>query len=247
MTKNIVLTLMLIGLAVSLFATTKLLVYGTEPKFRITYEVINPKFVPDNFTCSTFDELMNHHFQIPVTLLKELTNEELMRYILSTTEFMLNPYYPSLHSDISGFNGYTELISRTDWASDIIQLPQKFLDEGDHVMLLHTLRFITMRGVFTKMTLQEQQQVLMYLKELLLIQRLSPEFETVGLISGEISYLSASVVGFYYQSDIERIMEGGPVPHFKSGVENSRSLVLAELQNAIDSGMRIEVDNENKN
>ena len=100
-----VLYMVLFCMSISLSAITDLRVCDREPKFRITYEVINPKFVPDNFSCSTFDELKNHHFQIPEALLKELSNEELVRYILCTTEYLLSAHFSVLNNDFSGFNG----------------------------------------------------------------------------------------------------------------------------------------------
>lgn len=259
MTKNIVLTLMLMGLSFSLFAVqdlavceaepdssyalTKLLCRVTEPKYSIIHAVINPKFVPDNFYCNTLDEISSHHFQIPETLLKELTNEELVRYILSTTEYMMSAHFTVRNKDFSGFNGYTELISRPGWLSDIIQLPQKYLDEGHRYMLFHSLRFITMYDVYTQMTLPQQQQILAYLKELLLIKSPSPDFKIVGPVGGDLTYLAAVITKDYYPSGVGPIIELIPGT-FQTGIEHPRSLVLIELQKAIDSGKHIEVGYE---
>jgi len=245
MKKMLILTLMLIGLSISLFAYTKVLACDSEPKYRIIYEVINPKFVPDNFSCSTWDEQKNHHFQIPEALLKELTNEELVRYILSTTEFIFSSYSSVRNNDFSGFNGYTELISRADWASDIIQLPEKYKDKKDEVMLFQSLRFATRYDVFTKLTLPQQQQILTFLKSiLLLINKPSPEFEFVGAIGADLLYWVGVVVENYYPSKDGKITSIGR-GNFQSWVKDPPSLILSELQKAIDSGKHIEVIHEN--
>ncbi|PKN73883.1 MAG: hypothetical protein CVU50_01485 [Candidatus Cloacimonetes bacterium HGW-Cloacimonetes-3] len=246
MKKSTVSIMMLIGLTINLAAVTTLRVHDTAPKYRITYEVINPKFVPDNFSCNTYEELQNHHFQIPDTLLKELTNEELVKYILSTTEYSLSPDFSVWNNDFSGFNGYNELIRRSVWADDIINLSGKYLDERNGVMFFQSVRFSTMHDVYTKMTFQQQQQILMNLKGFLSFQESSPEYVFVSLIGDDLCYWAGAIIESYYASDIGSLITIMR-PYFENWVKDPVSLVRSELQKAIDSGMHIEVGYENKN
>ena len=232
----------LVCMSISLSAVTGFHIHDTEPRFRITYEVINPKFVPDNFSCSTFDELKNHHFQIPETLLKELTNEELVRYIFSTTEFMMSAFFSVANHDFSGFNGYMELISRPNWADDVINLPGKFLNERDDVMLLHSFRFSTMYDVYTKMTLQQQQQILRNLNGILSLRKTAngEEYEIDGSVMQDLRYWAGVVLQNYYPSEVGQIVtirRGA----FSDDVDDSISLVHSELLKAINSGKHIQV------
>lgn len=237
--------MMLICMQISLSAITDLRVCDREPKFRITYEVINPKFVPDNFSCSTFDELKNHHFQIPETLLKELSNEELVRYVFSTTEFMVSSQRTVYNNDFSGFNGYTELISRPDWADDVINLPGEFLNKRDDVMLLHSIRFSTMHDVFTKMTLHQQQQILMTMNGILSTHKTSngEKYEIDGSVMQAIRYWAGVILQSYYPSEVGRIVtiERGD---FSDDLDDPLSTVHSELLRAINSGKHIEVGYE---
>jgi len=244
MKKVLILTVMLMGLSIRLNAITELIYCDSEPKFRIIYEVINPKFVPDKFSCGTYDELKNHHFQIPEATLKELTNEELVRYVLSTTEYILSSDFSVRNNYLSGFNGYVELISRPDWASDIIQLPEKYLDEKDGVLFFHSLSFATMYDIYTKMTLPQQRQILTYLKSILLFNRPLSESEIVREWGADLLYWAGVVVENYYPSKDGKITSIGR-GNFQSWVKDPRSLVLSELQKAIDSGKHIEVIHEN--
>ncbi len=147
-------------------------------EINIGFSQISPKFKFKNFTIHNIKEMENYQYQLPDSLLSDLSFEEIILFIYEDPT--IAPYKPNYIYDVNNFNGFRELISRPSYNDVLIKLlddschnPARyyFLSKLLHVLSLQSIQdylskelkskiLITFRGIVNiDSTLYEEEMV----------------------------------------------------------------------------------------
>lgn len=240
MKKVILCFVLLIALCVNAFAACTFIQRDTSPRYELIYEVINTKFVPQNFSTDSRKEVENYQYQIPDSLLSELTTEELALYTMEYPAYIAS-LPNTIHSkDFTDFNGFTELTKREHWIEYLTILIEKNHSEGKDRSVTSLIKFLSSYYVYTRMDLSQQKCLLQSIKNTLAdISTNPPTGENLSQIKLLFYYSGIMVQSYYPTITFGRISSISPFC-FEYNYEEAKEKILTALLKAIESGEIVE-------
>ncbi len=245
MEKFILCLVLLIAICVNTFALAHLHSRDKSPRYELEFEVINPKFVPANFSSDSYKELKSYRYKIPESLLPELSTEELALYTVDYPVYGFSTQYFKKRKDFNDFNGFVELTKRDHWVEELTALVDKNYSEGKLSPAVTLERFLSSYYVYTRMNVTQQKNVLRAIKNMLDDMMVNvPNGENLGR-DYSIFYHAGWMVQSYYPDIARGIVSSDGDISFYYPYEEAKEKIVTALQNAIERGGLVEVENEN--
>jgi hypothetical protein len=239
--KRILLSIvLLLATIVSIYSKLTFIVRDRSPKCELTFEAVNPKFVPENLSTDSIKVFMNYTFQIPDSLLHEFTTEELALYTSDYPEFSMTLMGLIEGRKILDFNGFNELTQRENWSEELIDLMETYHSKGEESKAQSLLVFLSAFNVYARMKLEQQKHLLQTIKNILDKFKID---ENIGRYS-DFDYFYLRYAGLIAQTYYPNLLVGGiqvylpfmsTIPEEKTPQEIHKN-TTASLQRSINEG-----------